>query len=219
MDDTPLAEGSTPVADAGPTGSLPEGKACVFCRETIDAFADRTSHCTAFLPIAEGRAYSQHYFFLFCCLAFVIGALLPWEGMWWDSNGFRSIHGGFLLLFGGYGIVAFWFNLFHKRMIVWPAMLAALDGVYAGWHRVAQLLDTEAAKAIKWDGDGLGAKKAAFIEFSRLFGPGLWLVVLFSTAFWIVFVISVVQGGRAAGARKEAERAERAARASAKRSS
>lgn len=219
MDDTPLAEGSTPVSDAGPTGALPEGKACVFCRETIDAFADRCSHCTSFLPIAEGRAYSQHYFYLFCCLAFVIGALLPWEGMWWDSNGFRSIHGGFLLLFGAYGIVAFWFNLFHKRMIVWPAMLAALDGVYAGWHRVAQLLDTEAAKAIKWDGEGLGGMKQGLIEFSRLFGPGLWLVTLFSTAFWIVFVISVIQGGRAAGARKESERAERAARAAAKRSS
>jgi hypothetical protein len=217
MDDTPQADGAgapAPASDAGPSGTLHEGKACVFCGETISAYADRCSHCTAFLPIAEGRAYKQHYFFLFCCLAMVIGALLPWEGMWWDSYGFRSLHGGFLLLFAGYGIIAFYFNLFHKRMIVWPAMLAALDGVYAGWHRVGQLLGTEAAKSISFEGD-LAAKKHAFIEFSRLFGPGLWLVVLFSTAFWIVFVISVVQGGRAAGARKEAERAARAAKRSA----
>jgi len=211
MDDAPETAGSPGQGADASAGAPAEGKACVFCGETISLFADRCSHCTSFLPIAEGRAYKQHYLFLFCCLAMFIGTLLPWEGMWWDSYGFRSILGGFLLVFSGYGIVAFWFNLFHKRMIVWPAMLAALDGVYAGWHRVFQLAGTETAKAIEWGGD-LAVKKKALVEFCRLFGPGLWLVVIFSTLFWIVFVFSVIQGGRAAGARKEAERAARAAR-------
>jgi hypothetical protein len=217
MDDTPLDAGATAPGTAsggGPPGGSPagaEGKECVFCGEAIAAFADRCSHCGGFLPIAEGRSFSQHYFFFVCCLALFLGTLLPWEGMWWDSYGFRSIHGAFLLLFSTYGMVAFFFNVFHRRMVVWPAMLGALDGAYAGWHRVAQLAGSDFAKAIEWGGD-LGAKKKALLEFCRLFGPGLWLVVIFSSLFWVLFVVSVVRGGMAAGARKEAEKAARMAK-------
>jgi len=214
MDETPLDAGATPPA-AGTPGASPdpahEGKECVYCGEAIAVFAERCSHCGAFLTIAEGRSHSQQWFFFLSCLALFVGTLLPWEGMWWDSYGFRSIHGGFLLVFSGYGLVAFFFNVFHRRMIVWPVMLGALDGVYAGWHRVGQLAGGDFAKAIDWGGDFM-QKKKALIEFLRLFGPGLWLVVLFSTLFWIVFVVSVIRGGMAAGARREAEKAARAAR-------
>ena len=86
MDDTPQAGGApasapAPASDAGSPGGAHEGKACLFCGETISAYADRCSHCTAFLPIAEGRAYKQHYFFLFCCLAMVIGGLVGYAAL------------------------------------------------------------------------------------------------------------------------------------------
>ncbi len=217
MDDPPMDAGTaTPPPGVGPASpSAPSGpaeaKECVFCGEVIPGFADRCSHCGGFLPIAEGRAFGHHFFFFVTCLALFLGTLLPWEGAWFDSNGFRSIHGAFLLLLAGYGMVAAFFNIFHRRMIVWPVILACVDGAYAGWKRAIQIAGSEGAQAINWDGD-FWAKKRAVIEFLRLFGPGLWLVLLFATVFWFVFVISVVQGGRAAGARKEAEKAARAAR-------
>ena len=217
MDDTTQAPGAAPrdevpaAPPAPPGGGAPEGKECVYCGEVISAFADRCPHCAAFLPIAEGRAFGQHFFFLVCSMALFLGTLLPWEGQWWDSYGTRGIGGGFLLLFSGYGMVAAFFNIFHRRMIVWPVILAALEGTYLGWRRLLQLAGGEAAKAIDWSG-GLPEKKQALTEFLHLFGPGLLLVVTFSTLFWFVFVVSVVQGGRSAAARKEAEKAERAAK-------
>jgi hypothetical protein len=205
----PAPEPSAPATP--PAETPPEGKNCVWCGEVLPIFADRCSHCSGFLPIAEGRAFGQHFFFFVASLAIFLGTLLPWEGAWYDSHGYRSTLGGFLLLFAGYGMVAAFFNIFHRRMIVWPVVLAALEGTWLGWKRVFQLTGSEAANAIEWSGD-MAAKKKAIIEFSRLFGPGLWLVVIFSTLFWLVFVFAVIQGGRAAGARKEAEKAARAAR-------
>ena len=210
MDDSPIDAGAAPPAAAG-AGSPAEGKECVFCGEVIAAFADRCSHCGSFLVIAEGRSFGQHYLFFVCCLALFLGTLLPWEGAWFDSQGYRSIHGGFLLLFSTYGMVAFFFNIFHRRMVVWPVMLGALDGAYAGWHRVLQIADSDFAKGIAFEGD-LGAKKQALVSWLRLFGPGLWLVVIFSSLFWIAFVVSVIRGGMAAGARTEAEKAARMAK-------
>ena len=213
MDDTPQAAGAAPT-DSGaapPASSPPEAKECTWCGETIPVFADRCSHCAGFLPIAEGRAFGHHFFYLFCSIAMFLGTLLPWEGQWWDSYGTRSIYGAFLLVLSGYGMVAAFFNIFHRRMIVWPVILAALDGCYAGWVRVMQIAGSDAAKSIEWGGD-LIAKKKSLIEFLRLMGPGLWLVVVFSTLFWLVFIVSVIQGGRSASARKDAEKAARAAK-------
>jgi hypothetical protein len=205
----PAADSPAPPASTG--GGAPDSKECVLCGERIASFADRCAHCGGFLPIAEGRAFSQHFFFLLCSMAIFLGTLLPWEGMWWDSNGFRSVHGAFLLLLSGYGMVAAYFNIFHRQMIVWPVILAAIDGTYAGWHRVLQIASSDAAQAIEFTGD-LGNKKMALIKYLQLFGPGLWLVTLFASLFWLVFVMSVVQGGRSAAARKDAEKAARAAK-------
>jgi hypothetical protein len=182
----------------------------MLCGEVIPSFADRCRACGGFLPIVEGRAFGQHFFFLVCSMAIFLGTLLPWEGAWWDSYGTRSLGGGFLLLLSGYGMVAAFFNIFHRRMIVWPVILAAVEGTYLGWKRVLQLAGSEVAKGIDWSGD-LPQKKKALIQFSQMFGPGLVLVVTFATLFWFVFVFSVIQGGRTAAARKEAERAARAA--------
>jgi len=216
MDELPQGQGTgTPSpsgADAGaapPSGGGVEGKECVLCGEGIASFADRCAHCGGFLPIVEGRAFGQHFFFLLCSMAIFIGTLLPWEGMWSDSYGWRSILGCFLLVLSGYGMVAAFFNIFHRQMIVWPVILAAIDGTYAGWHRVFQLAGSDYAKSIDWTGD-LFAKKVALLKYFQLFGPGLWLVTIFASMFWLVFVLSVIQGGRSSAARKEAEKAARA---------
>jgi hypothetical protein len=204
---SPPAPGAAPAAPEAGT----EGKECVLCGEAIPVFADRCRHCGGFLPIAEGRAFPQHFFFIVCCLALFIGTLLPWEGMWWDSYGSRSVAGAFLLVFSGYGLVAAYFNVFHRRMIVWPVILAAVDGTFAGWKRVLAIANSSYAKEIDWGTDAAEKKRALF-EFLHLFGPGLWLVVVFSSLFWFVFVLSVIRGGQAAAARKEAEKAARLAK-------
>src|SRR5258706_3026418 len=117
MDDTPEGQGvpPSPGSDAAPpaaaSGGMPGGKECILCGEGIASFADRCAHCGGFLPIAEGRAFGHHFFFLFCCMSIFIGTLLPWEGMWWHSYVWRSIHGGFLLALWGYGLVAAYFNI------------------------------------------------------------------------------------------------------------
>ena len=211
MDEQPPAADPSAAPPPSSGGGGVEAKECILCGEVIASFADRCSHCGGFLPIVEGRAFGQHFFFLLCSMAIFIGTLLPWEGMWSDSFGWRSTMGAFLLLLSGYGMVAAFFNIFHRQMIVWPAILGALDGAYAGWKRVFQIAGSDAAHSISFEGD-LGAKKRAIAETVRLYGPGLWLVVIFSTLFWLVFVLSVIQGGRAAGVRKEAEKAARAAR-------
>ncbi|MHC4923814.1 MAG: hypothetical protein ACYTG4_07010, partial [Planctomycetota bacterium] len=208
-EETTMEEASPPAAEAGL--DTIQTKECIFCGEWIPSFADRCSHCSGFLPIAEGRAFSQHFFFFVCCLAMFLGSLMAWEGAWFDSYGSRSIGGAFLMVFAGYGMVASYFNIFHRQMIVWPAILAAFDGAFVGWRRVIQLATSDAAKAIDWSGD-LPAKKRALIEFLHLFGPGLYLVVIFSTLFWFTFVVGVIKGGKASAARKEAEREARAAK-------
>lgn len=220
MDDSAQGPGAAAAPDGGASaapsmapeaGGALEGKECILCGEGIAPFADRCAHCGGFLPIAEGRAFGQHFFFFLCSLAIFIGTLLPWEGMWWDSYGWRGIGGGFLLVLSGYGMVAAFFNIFHRRMIVWPVILAAVEGTYLSWRRLFQLTSSEVAKAIDFSGD-LGAKKRALMEWLHLFGPGLLVVLFFATVFWLVFAWSVIQGGRAAGARKEAEKASRAAK-------
>jgi hypothetical protein len=214
MDETAQDQGAaSPASPSAPAeaGGAAGGKECVLCGEAIWAYADRCSHCGGFLPIAEGRAFGQHFFFFVCSLAIFIGTLLPWEGMWWDSYGWRGLGGGFLLVLAGYGMVAAFFNIFHRRMIVWPVILAAVEGTYLSWRRLFQLTSTEAAKSIQW-GEDLGAKKKALFEWLHLFGPGLLVVLFFATVFWIVFVMSVIQGGRSSAARKEAEKAARAAK-------
>lgn len=214
MDETAQDLGaSTPASPPAPseTGGAPGGKECVLCGEAIWAYADRCSHCGGFLPIAEGRAFGQHFFFFVCSLAIFIGTLLPWEGMWFDSYGWRGLGGGFLLVFAGYGMVAAFFNIFHRRMIVWPVILAAIEGTYLSWKRFLQLTSTDVAKAIDFSGD-LAQKKKALMDWLHLFGPGLLVVLFFATVFWIVFVMSVIQGGRSSAARKEAEKASRAAK-------
>ncbi len=216
MDEQPQGQGTgAPSPSGSGAGAAPpsgvEGKECVLCGEGIASFADRCAHCGGFLPIVEGRAFPQHFFFLFCSMAIFLGTLLPWEGMWADSYGWRSILGAFLLVLSGYGMVAAFFNIFHRQMIVWPVILAAIDGTYAGWHRVLQLASSDYAKSISFEGD-LYAKKVALIKYCQLFGPGLWLVTIFATMFWLVFVLSVIQGGRTSAARKAAEKAARAAK-------
>lgn len=206
-----LSEFESPAFDSPPGGPADGMKPCVFCGSEIVARAMRCPRCAGFLPIAEGTIFSQYFFFLFSCLAIAIGCLLPWERDYALMNltGADSIAGGFMLLFATYGVIASVWNIYHRKMIVWPVMLAALDGAVFGIIRVVQILKDVKSPAA---GDDFGAMVQNFRAHAQAIGPGLYLVVIFSVIVMLSIVVSVFQGAKQDAKRKEAEREARAAR-------
>ncbi len=184
----------------------PATKYCVFCGSEIAGGAARCPHCAGFLPIAEGTIFKQYFFFLFASLALVIGSLLPWERTWVTGNltGADSIGGGFVLLLAAYGLIVSVWNIYHRKMIVWPVILAAIDGAIIGWSRVVHI----------WG--NLHLEITAVEEYGRFIqrlkghlaalGPGLYLVTIFSTMVLVSIVISVFKGAKQDAQRKARER-------------
>jgi hypothetical protein len=203
-----------PDFDAGPSmGAMPEEpmtKHCVFCGSEIHAYAARCPHCSGFLPIAEGTAYRQHFFFLFSCVAIFIGTLLPWERTYLKANltGADAIGGGLLLALTAYGIIASFWNIYHRKMIVWPVLLAAVDGAVLGWQRVLQVYsDFQPALTAE---QAFGRMVQNVQQHVRALGPGLYLVTGFSTLVLLSVFVSVFKGAKQDAARKSMEREARA---------
>ena len=190
----------------------PPTKPCVFCGSEIATPALRCAHCSGFLPIAEGTIFKQYFFFLFACLAMTIGALLPWERTFLKGNltGADSIQGGFLLLFAGYGLITSFWNIYHRKMIVWPVLLAALDGAIAGWSRTIALA-SDVVVVIPTGSSAFYKFVVSVKTYVAAFGPGLYLVTIFSTLVLLSVVISVFQGAKQDARRKADEREMRAA--------
>ena len=162
-------------------------------------------------PRGIHEAYPQHFFLLFCSLAMAIGVLLPWERthQMFNLAGTDSIGGGFLLLFAVYGVIACLWNIHYGKMIVWPVLLGAVDGMICGWGRVLSILPVD-----KLPPEHLGkfdAMRFTVIENIRAIGPGLYLVTIFSTLVMLSIVKSIFSAAKADSARKEAEREMRAA--------
>ncbi len=190
----------------------PTTKRCVFCGSEIAVGALRCAHCSGFLPIAEGTIFKQYFFFLFASLAMALGTLLPWERTFLKGNltGADSIGGGFLLLLAIYGVIVSVWNIYHRKMIVWPVMLAALDGALLSIQRVIQIagdvvvvIPAGSSKFYKFQ---LTAK-----TYAQSFGPGLYLVTIFSVLVLFSVVLSVFSGAKEDARRKADERELRAA--------
>jgi len=150
---------------------------------------------------AVATAFPQHWTMMFCCLSiFVACIFLPIEGRRNDLYASHSIAGGFLTIFAAYGIYAQHANIKFRRMIVWPALFMALDGLFVGVRRLWQLIENvrEMPNPTKND-------------WVRMGGPGLWVILFCSfLVFW------TLMRGAAAGRKKDLERKEmaRAARGS-----
>jgi hypothetical protein len=197
----------------------PLTKSCVFCGSEIGSAATRCAHCAAFLPIAEGTAYKQYFLFLFSCLALVIGCLLPWErsSAVFNLRGIDSIGGGLILVFAAYGVLASFWNIYHRKMIVWPVLIAAIEGALFGWSRVMKIIPT-----IKVDVTGLTGFSKTIAKFkgnAGAFGPGLYLVVIFSTIVILAVFYSVFAGAKQDAKRKAEARAQSQATRSSRRKS
>jgi uncharacterized protein UPF0547 len=195
---------------------VPTTKRCVFCGSEIAIQALRCAHCSAFLPIAEGAIFKQYFFFLFASLAITVGTLLPWERAFLKGNltGADSIGGGFLLVFGIYGMIVSVWNIYHRKMIVWPVMLAALDGVVLAGQRIYQLstlvsqrLGTEDLTVYS----PFNRFRYIIKEYAQSYGPGLYLVAIFSVLVLFSVVMGVFAGAKQDARRKAEEREMRAA--------
>jgi hypothetical protein len=188
----------------------PQLKHCSFCGSEINLYATRCPHCAGFLPIIEGTAFKQHFFFLFSCVALLVGALLPWERTYLKANltGADAIGGGFLIAFAIYGIFASWWNIYHRKMIVWPVLLAAVDGAVLGWQRVFQVLGNFEANITATGSFGQFVQNVQ--QHVRALGPGLYLVTIFSTLVILSVFIGIFKGAKQDAARKAADREARA---------
>lgn len=195
-----------------PAGAeMPSTKPCVFCLSEIAAPASRCPHCAGFLPIAEGTVFKQYFFFLFASLAIAIGCLLPWERTYELLNlrGVDSISGGLLFVLAVYAAISSIWNIYHRKMIVWPVLLAALDGLAFGGSRIWNVI-AHAKVEIR-----AASEFGQFVEnvrgHAQAAGPGLYLVVGFSLLVFLSFIVSVFQGAKQDAARKQADREARAA--------
>ncbi len=177
----------------------PQTKLCVYCISEIDALATRCNRCSGYLPPAEGTDFKQHWTLLFCCVAILIACIwLPIEGRRNDLYASHSIAGGFLTIFAGYGIFASWANLFHRKMIVWPALLMAFDGLFVSIRRLYQLIVNLSA-----------LENATKEDWIRVAGPGLWVILVCSVLVFITFLRGAASGAKKDKERKEAARAAR----------
>jgi hypothetical protein len=198
------AEAATPapaVPDAPPPAAeVPRTKACAFCFAEIDAMALRCNRCAGYLPPAEGTDFKQHWTMLFSCTALFLAAMwMPIEGGLLDLFAKDSIAGAFLAVFAGYGVLAGFANIFHRKMIMWPAFLAGLDGVYIVVSRGMQLVQRRLPE------------EPDFREVVGLFGSA-WYVIAFAS----LLILWTLVRGVMSGARREQERRD-AAKAARKR--
>jgi len=163
-------------------------------------------------PTNFDLAYPQLFFFLFCSLAIAVGCLLPWERTYLKGNltGADSIGGGFLLVFAIYGVISGFFNIYHRKMIVWPVLLTAIDGCIIGWQRVVQILSGLDRNQFITTDDEFGKVVQTVKGYVQSMGPGLYLVTIFSTLILLSIIIGVFKGAKEEGRRKAEEREARA---------
>ena len=196
-DDTGMMDSQETLDD--PLAEDPQTKLCVYCVSEIDALATRCNRCSGYLPPAEGTDFKQHWTLLFCCVAIFIACIwLPIEGRRNDLYASHSIAGGFLTIFAGYGIFASWANLFHRKMIVWPALFMALDGLFVSIRRLIQLIGNVSAM-----------ENATKEDWVRIAGPGLWVILFCAILVFITFMKGAAAGAKKDKERKEAARAQR----------
>jgi hypothetical protein len=159
-------------------------------------------------PTNFDYAYPQLFFFMFSCLAIFIGCLLPWERTYLTGNltGADSIGGGFLICFSLYGVISGFFNIYHRKMIVWPVILSAIDGAVIGWQRVVQIVSKIDKNQFITTDDDFGKVVQTVKGYVQSLGPGLYLVTIFSTLILFSIILSVFKGAKEDSKRKAAER-------------
>jgi hypothetical protein len=210
-DDAEGEAGGTEFPELSMEREEPTTKHCVFCGSEISAGALRCAHCAGFLPIAEGTIFKQYFFFLFASMAMAIGCMLPWERTFLKGNltGADSIGGAFLLVLAIYGVVVSVWNIYHRKMIVWPVMLAALDGAILGIQRVVQI--TRGVEVVIPEGSSKFYEFQLTIKtYAQSYGPGLYLVTIFSLLVLFSVIVSVFAGAKQDARRKSEEREMRA---------
>ncbi len=150
---------------------------------------------------AVATAFPQHWNMMFCCVAIFVACIwLPIEGGLNNLYASHSIAGGFLTVFAAYGMYSQHANIKYRRMIVWPALFMAMDGLYVTVSRIIRAVsdwpDTIANNEIP----------------RHLGGPGTWVILFCSLLVFWTLVRGAMQGAKKEGERKEAARVARKAR-------
>ena len=141
----------------------------------------------------------QLFTFLFANCLFVAGALASWGRIptWMEGNGGASIRDGIdtirgALIFGIglYGFWTAWFNIYGGQMKVWPYLINALIGLWAGIGGIMGAINGPA-----WDAAGKyletpGLSKMLLDDITirlSVVAPGYWLITLASLiVLWVI---------------------------------
>lgn len=154
---------------------------------------------------ADDGDFAEHYRLLFASTAIFVGTMyLPIEGHIKDLYAKDCISGGFLAAFSAYGILAAWMNIHNRKMIMWPMLFAAMDGLYLTVRRELQLIDMFKANP--------ESANAEPIKWVQLAGPGLYVIFFGCLIVLWTLVTGVAKGAKKAKARQEVAKANRAAR-------
>lgn len=119
-------------------------------------------------------------------------------------GGLDTIRGSFMFAIALYGIIVAFFNLLHRRMIVWPFFLNGVLALEVGLTSLNRAMGStawemwaEKTKDMNWVEAWLGKLRAV---------PSSQLLLTFAGALILMSIIKGVVGGFAAGAAKSKEK-------------
>ena len=186
--------------------------------DATDAYADpedalAAEHAEALAEARAERLARQAYLFgvdkqlftfLFANCLFVAGALACWgrAPAWLDGHpvrdGLDTIRGALIFGIGLYGFWTAYFNIYGGQMKVWPYLLNAILGLWAGIGGIAGAMKgpmwDEAAKYLKTPGLSKNKLDDLTIQLSVI-APGYWLITLASMlVLWVI--LSGLRKGR-----------------------
>lgn len=154
---------------------------------------------------ADDGDFAEHYRLLFASTAIFIGTMyLPIEGHIKDLYAKDCISGGFLAAFSAYGILAAWMNIHNRKMIMWPMLFAAMDGLYLTVRRGWQLVEQHTPNP--------ESRNPPALQMLQEGGPGLYVIFFGCLIVLWTLVTGVAKGAKKAKARQEIAKANRAAR-------
>ncbi|MCG3135400.1 MAG: hypothetical protein HMLKMBBP_03051 [Planctomycetes bacterium] len=185
-----------------PTASQPSsGAAADPVEETILPSHPTEMDATIQEGFADDGDFSEHYTLLFASLSMFIGCtMLPIEARHLDLYAKDGIAGGFLAIFAGYGVLAAWMNIHNRKMIMWPMLFGALDGLYLTITRELALIDWAQRENVIKEGRDWVVK---------LGGPGLYVIFFACLVVLWTLVKGVAKGAAKAKARAAASKARR----------
>ena len=158
---------------------------------------------TGLAVFTAGQHFPQFFVLLFMNIAFLMGAILPWNGGETLTTGLYTYPGAIIGFLAIGSVLASLSSIFSRRLVIWPTLLCWL---VADGFVVARLLSLfrEQGEVVKkvFSADF----KEGVTELGLLIGPGFVFIALAAVAMLVFLVVSVFSGARSQAKKKEAQK-------------